>query len=152
MGLISLRPAAAEDAVFVDQLTRSVMESYVRQTWQTEEQVEAYFYKNRFDQPTTKIIQYDGKDIGRVSVLTGENQISIDNIHILPEHQNKGVGSSIIQKILDQAASLNLPVTLHVLKTNPAKNLYDALGFSVLEDETHRYYMKRPPHQNVAAA
>ncbi|TAH32272.1 MAG: N-acetyltransferase [Alphaproteobacteria bacterium] len=150
MSLISLRPAVLEDASFVDRLTRLVMQSYVELTWTETSDIEAYFYKNRFNLATTKIIQLDGKDIGRVSVLINENKISIDNIHILPEYQNKGIGSGIIQKVIDEADIRNLPVVLHVLKVNPAKKLYYALGFNIEEDEIHRYYLKRPS-QNEAA-
>ncbi|MEP1061210.1 GNAT family N-acetyltransferase [Stenomitos frigidus AS-A4] len=84
-----------------------------------------------------------GHEIGRVEVDDKKDRVHIGNIQILPEHQSKGIGSLIILKIIRQAQRQEQPVTLQVLKVNPARQLYEQLGFVVEgEDDTH-FKMKR---------
>ncbi len=143
MVFVQLRPSAESDQSFVDRLTRLVMEPYVRKTWQNAADIESYFLKNKFNQAITSIVQFENQDIGRVSVTRTAKEIIIDNIHILPEYQGKGIGSQIIRGILKEADKKNIAVTLLVLTVNPAKKLYDNLGF-VTEFEKHcRYHMRR---------
>jgi ribosomal protein S18 acetylase RimI-like enzyme len=143
MSSITLRESTVQDEIFVNRLTRVAMESYVRQTWEKEADVEAYFLRNQFDLLTTKIIQYNGKDVGRISVTRDARQVSVDNIHILPAYQGKGIGKYIMQQILKEADAQNLPTVLYLLQTNPAKSLYESLGFQVYETKDFRYYMRR---------
>ena len=63
-------------------------------------------------------------------------------IEILPTHQGLGIGASIIQEIIDDAASKQKPISLSVLKVNPAKSLYERLGFSTIEETDTHFIMK----------
>jgi ribosomal protein S18 acetylase RimI-like enzyme len=49
-------------------------------------------------------------------------------IAILPEFQNQGIGTAILQKIIG-AAPTHKPLRLQVFKINPARRLYERLGF-----------------------
>ena len=52
------------------------------------------------------------------------------------------LGTAIVRKIIVDAHSAGLQVTLHVLKTNtPAKDLYGRLGFRTVQEEEIRYKM-----------
>ncbi|MBW4512743.1 MAG: GNAT family N-acetyltransferase [Scytonematopsis contorta HA4267-MV1] len=55
-------------------------------------------------------------------------------MELLPEYQCLGIGTQLIQSVISQAKSLNKPVVLHVLKINPAKSLYERLGFETVEE------------------
>ena len=49
----------------------------------------------------------------------------------MPEHQKKGIGSTVIQLLLREGRARHLPVTLEVEKDNPqAKRLYLRLGLA----------------------
>jgi ribosomal protein S18 acetylase RimI-like enzyme len=139
---ITLRKANTHDTDFVNDLTRQVMASYVEKTWSSPEQREFYFQNNRFDICTTEIIQHKGKDIGRLSVVWFEDHAYIDNIHLLPEYHGMGIGKIVIQKILDEAKTRNIFARLMVLKVNPAKKLYESLGFRVYKEDAERFYMR----------
>jgi ribosomal protein S18 acetylase RimI-like enzyme len=59
-----------------------------------------------------------------------------------PALQGQGIGMLVIQQVLDEAKRSGKPVVLQVLKVNPARRLYERLGFSATgENETH-YFMK----------
>lgn len=58
-------------------------------------------------------------------------QFEIDDLYVLPEFRNKGIGSEIIKKC---CMSVDVPVILYVFIGNErAVSLYKRLGFTVIE-------------------
>ena len=51
------------------------------------------------------------------------------DIALLPVYRGHGIGTSLMQSILDEAAQAGLPVRIHVEQYNPAMRLYKRLGF-----------------------
>lgn len=145
MHSIKLRPSTFLDSAFVDDLTRQVMFPYVSETWSSLEEIESYFVKNKFGLQSTQIIQLNEIDVGRLSLSILEDAVFIDNIHILPEYQGKGIGSSVISRVFEDADVRGLPVKLHLLRKNPVKSLYERLGFKVIEENEYRFFMLREP-------
>jgi ribosomal protein S18 acetylase RimI-like enzyme len=138
---IQYRDAQKTDEEFVNTLTRTTMREYVEATWASEEKRELYYEVNRFRQEGTEIILYDGTDVGQIAVSKKDDRIIIDEIHILPEYQGKGIGKRVLQNVLEYAFANNLPVELFLLRTNPVKRLYERLGFKVYKEDEFRYYM-----------
>ncbi|MFC4277098.1 GNAT family N-acetyltransferase [Achromobacter aloeverae] len=52
-------------------------------------------------------------------------------VQIAPARQGQGWGAALIGRLLERAASEGRSVVLHVLKTNPARRLYERLGFVI---------------------
>jgi GNAT superfamily N-acetyltransferase len=65
-------------------------------------------------------------------------------VDLRPAFQNRGVGSIILNRLLANAAAKGKPVELSVLKNNPARRLYDRLGFAVVSEDEMKYFMRRP--------
>ncbi len=91
---------------------------------------------------STKIIQDGAVDIGRLSVKEFSDHILFDAIHLLPDYQGRGIGTLLLQDVLMQAKGRQLPVRLILLRSNPAKQLYERLGFMVHDEDVERYYMQ----------
>lgn len=140
---ITLRAAKSSDESFVNALTQSEMTRYVKQTWSSDLEYKSYFERNKFKLETTKIIQLDGKDVGRFTVTRSAESIYLDNIHVLGQYQSHGIGRFLIQTLFDEAAREAKDVKLSVLRTNPAKSLYERLGFKVLEESPTHFLMIR---------
>ncbi|QOL24303.1 GNAT family N-acetyltransferase [Thalassotalea sp. LPB0316] len=88
------------------------------------------------------IIEYKNVSIGVIKLGKFSDRLHIRQLQIMPKYQGKGVGAKVIQQVIKRAVALNLPVSLYVLKQNPAKRLYQRLGF-VIESETDlEYFMK----------
>ena len=67
----------------------------------------------------------------------------ISEINILKEYQGMGIGTEILTKQLDENKVNGIRTILRVFKDNPAKKLYERLGFSVYDEiETH-YLMEK---------
>ncbi len=141
-GLLTLRAAVEADAPFVDWLTRQTMEPVVRQTWTSEADVAAYFDKNRCDLETTKIIQWDGVDVGRLSLIWSTNEVYVDQVHVIPAYQGYGLGTAVLERVIRLARRMNRSVRLQCLLANPAANLYFRLGFEEYNRSATHYFLR----------
>ena len=80
----------------------------------------------------------DDKIIGSVCIKDLENAKLLDEIYLEKEFRNKGIGTEIIRKIIEN----NKNIYLWVYKKNKkAVLLYKRLGFTIEEETESRYYM-----------
>jgi ribosomal protein S18 acetylase RimI-like enzyme len=70
----------------------------------------------------------------------------LEYVAILPEHQNQGLGSEVVRDVLRSGAERGVPVGLSVLKVNPARKLYERMGFQIIGNDEFRYYMEAVPN------
>ena len=81
----------------------------------------------------------DDKIIGSVCIKELENAKLLDEIYLEKEFRNKGIGTDIIRKIIEN----NESVYLWVYKKNiKAVLLYKRLGFKIIDETESRYYME----------
>lgn len=140
---LALRPATRRDDDFLYDLHIRTMKTYVEQTWGWDEAKDAQMFCERVARGHYEIIVLSGVEIGAVNRDRQEGTIYVSNIEVLPEYQRRGVGTEIMWRIIAEARRDCLTVTLRVLKVNPARRLYERLGFVVTkENETH-YFMRR---------
>ena len=71
-----------------------------------------------------------------------QEDVFLRAIEIHPDYQGQGIGTAIIHKIMAEGVLKMKPVFLPVLKVNPAKRLYERLGFSVVNETPIHFYMK----------
>lgn len=142
---ISLRPATDDDYDFLWWLHRATMKPYVEKTWGWDEQWQAKYFHDHFDPTTREVVECDRVPIGHISVERGEGRIFLATIEIAPDYQSRGIGAELIRGLCSEADGRGVLVELQVLKVNPARRLYEQLGFAVVgETETH-YVMRRLP-------
>ena len=80
----------------------------------------------------------DDKIIGSVCIRDLENAKLLDEIYLEKEFRNKGIGTDIIRKIIENNESAYLWV---YKKNKKAVLLYKRLGFTIEEETETRYYM-----------
>ena len=83
-----------------------------------------YYPDARFD-----IIERGGQAIGRLYVAQLKQEIRLMDISLTPAARNAGIGGKICVGIMARAERLGSIVSLHVEDDNPAKRLYERLGF-----------------------
>ena len=86
-------------------------------------------YRQQFPGSTYEIVVEDGQELGRLYVDASGDEIVLLDITLLPEHRGHGVGGQLLRALLEQGR----PVLLHVERTNPARRLYERLGFVEVE-------------------
>ena len=57
------------------------------------------------------------------------------DIALMPDNRDAGIGTLILTAIQDHARARGKGVDIFVERVNPAKSLYDRLGFEVVREE-----------------
>lgn len=66
------------------------------------------------------------------------------SIAVLPDHRNQGLGTALLNHMIAEAAKRYSGLSLSVSSDNPAKSLYERLGFEIIEQNgTSLTMMKR---------
>lgn len=142
---ITFRNYKDNDYDFVYKVKKNAYKEYVIKYWNewNEEIQRNYFDKFiNNEKENSYIIQYDNIDIGFYNGNILENgNYEIGNICIIPEYQNKGIGTRILENLL--ALYKNTDIELQCFKINPVKKLYERLGFNVYEETEFHYKMKK---------
>jgi len=133
-----LRQATDADYDFLYRLHVAAMRDLVTHVWGWEDARQERFFADHFDPAHSRIVIVDGMDVGVIAVEWGAADVFLANIEILPEYQRRGLGAALVTQIITEAEACHLPVRLQVIKINPARRLYERLGFvSTGETETH---------------
>jgi len=139
---VLLRLATQEDYDFLWWLHCATMKPYVEQTWGWEETWQAQYFQEHFDPTKLDIVESDGVPIGYLSVERREDLIFLRQVEIAPDHQSRGIGTKLLQPLLEEAKSRQVPVELYVLKVNPARRLYERLGFTISRETATHHIMR----------
>lgn len=142
--MLALRKATKADWDFLVGLRRETMRPHVESSgraYDDEAQVQRLLYKYE----CAEIVQYDGCDIGLLKVDRSERPWALVQIQLAPEFQRRGLGEELMRQLLSEARAEGAPVQLSVLRANPARRLYERLGFVVAAEKEHAFMMVYKP-------
>jgi RimJ/RimL family protein N-acetyltransferase len=149
---VNLSPVTTEDEAFLYQVYAATRAEELAQVPWNEAQREAFLkmqfsaqqlhYRTYHPDSTHDIILLNSQPIGRLYVARSANGICILDITILPEHRNKGIGTPLIKRLMDEAAEAGQPLTIYVESFNPSRRLFERLGFSKIEEDGVNYLME----------
>lgn len=152
---IGFRKINENDFPFLRKVYRSTREEELSQVNMSEEDksrfIEFQFnaqhsnYSQAYKDAEFDLIVLNDKPAGRLYVWRTEAQIRIMDIALLPEFRGKGVGTRILQSIIQESEKSGKKVTIHVEYFNPALRLYERLGFEKVDDSGIYFYMERLP-------
>jgi len=143
MSAYQLRPATAADYDFLYDVQRETMCAYVEQTFGPwDETFQRGLFDSEFDPADFQVIVVDA---GVLLLEAYETHWFLDKIYLLPAYQKRGIGTLLLESIIERARQAHMPIMLRVLKVNPAQRLYRRLGFRVAEEHDVRYVMQRDP-------
>ena len=142
---ITLRTATPDDDTFQLELYTATRRDELELIDWNEDQKQAFAkmqfnarqlqYRHRYPLADDSIIFQNSQPIGRMLVDRNEREMVLVDIALLPEHRNAGIGTRLVQSLLDEAVRTGKSVRLHVVTTNPAVRLYERLGFSTADDD-----------------
>jgi ribosomal protein S18 acetylase RimI-like enzyme len=92
-----------------------------------------------------QIIELDCRPIGVQLVDRPGTDIQLVQLYIAKDYQRRGFGTELLQRLFVEAKAAGLPIRLRVLAVNPARALYERLGFVVVETTPERYFMEWVP-------
>jgi ribosomal protein S18 acetylase RimI-like enzyme len=152
---ITLRPVGSSDRDFLLQVYASTRAEELRLVdWGADQkaafvrmQFEAQdaYYREHYHPATFDVVEVDGEPAGRLYVARWEAEIRIVDVALLPEHRGRGIGTTLIRELLDEAAASGKCLSIHVEKHNPARRLYERLGFVESTDRGVYVLMEATP-------
>ena len=139
------RPYEPGDYEFVYGLKKLCYHDYVEALWGWKEEDQrarfARFINEDGDGERMFILLQDGQAIGMTNYeLSGADTLDICNICLLPDCRGKGIGTALLGQYI--ARSPRPVLKLQVYKTNPARRLYQRLGFRTYEETDTHYRMR----------
>jgi ribosomal protein S18 acetylase RimI-like enzyme len=136
---ITFRPITQDDDEFLRRVYHSTRaEEMEHVPWGTAEKetfldmqyrAQADHYAIVFENAQFSIVVRDGVDIGRLYIDRQPDEIHIIDIALLPEYRRGGLGTALLREVLEEGRASNRKVTIYVENFNPARHLYDRLGF-----------------------
>jgi ribosomal protein S18 acetylase RimI-like enzyme len=135
-----LRDAQDNDYGLAERLYLETMKPLLARLGALDEPQLIVNFKRLYEPGDVKIIIVDGVDAGWLQISENEREISLYQIHIKSGYRCRGIGTRLMEDLLARGQQRGKPVTLYVVRNNPALTLYKRLGFKVVgEDETKLY-------------
>lgn len=140
MGL-QLIPATTSHCAFARDLTRRAMLPYYGQyglLWVEDAFDQAWGWREQW-------LVADGTAVlGYCSLSQDRQALFIRELHLLPEHRGRGVGSWVLEQLALWARQRQLPLLrLMVFRSNPARRLYQRHGFIEMGEDDCFVRMQR---------
>lgn len=141
---ISLRPEKADDEGFLFELYASTRQEELeswgwpaprRQSFLAMQFRASQARRQTYPHAEFQIIAIAGQPAGRLILEETGEAFHLIDLALLPPYRHAGLGTALLRGILARAAAAAKPVRLSVQKANPARHLYQRLGF-VTTNET----------------
>jgi ribosomal protein S18 acetylase RimI-like enzyme len=142
---ISFRPLAETDLPFVEALYISTRLEEVAVTgWPMAQQLafltqqfqaQHSHYSIHYADMEWLIVEQGGAAIGRLYLAEWPDQLRVVDISLMPDSRGRGIGAALMRDVLALGRAKGKAVSIHVEKNNPARHLYDRLGFAFVEDK-----------------
>lgn len=83
------------------QVKKAAEREYITQMFGWDEKVPRDFHAKAWQRHKPDIITYDSKPIGTIATIEKEDRVAIGQLFILPDYQNKGIGTHLLKSILN---------------------------------------------------
>jgi ribosomal protein S18 acetylase RimI-like enzyme len=139
---VTLQQAKTEHYDFALHLYLLGMRPYMEELNVWNEQQQRASFAAQWKQEEIRIISVDGKDVGWLQVADLPTEIRLQKFFVSPQFQRHGIGSEVLSNLLVTWRSTGKKIVLKVLKNNPARPLYERLGFSVTAEAGVTFRMR----------
>ncbi|HEX9887727.1 MAG TPA: GNAT family N-acetyltransferase [Longimicrobiales bacterium] len=153
---VSHRPATEGDRDFLFRVYANTREEELAVLDWPEDQKAAFlhqqaaaqhtYYREQYPDAQFDVVELNGEAIGRIYLAEWDREFRVIDIALLDRCRGQGIGSLLMRSVLLLAGAVGKAVTIHVEQFNPARRLYDRLGFKEIEDRgVYRFLEWSPP-------
>lgn len=153
--VLGLRPAGEDDFELLHRIYASTrVEELALLDWDDRSkeaflwmqfQAQHSYYRQIYPEASYDVILVDEVPVGRLYVERGEEAFLVIDIALLPEYRGQGIGTTLLEQVIEEAQALGKAVQIHVERQNPARRLYERLGFRQLEEQEIYLLLERAP-------
>jgi len=136
-----MRQANHSDIEFLQKLRCATMNEYLEKMGLPIDK-DSHLKRINYHFEAANILNIYGKPIGLFKYYEEKNKWHVVQVQIMPQYQGKGIGQSILSCLQKQAKKDSKIISLSVLKSNPAKKLYEKLGFSIIAQSDNEFMME----------
>ena len=138
---LTIRKAILQDYQFCYRIAKRNMSYYIEKYWN--KQI-SEIYRQAFDYNNTWIVIYDKKRVAYFRIKTEPKFLYFEDMQVSGLMRGKGVGTCLMKLIEKKAFQKNInKIQLTVFKSNPAKKLYQRLGYKVIQDKKISVLMEK---------
>ena len=152
---VTLRLSKPDDQEFLFAVYASTREEELS-LWNFDEKQKRAFLEMQFraqsqqyalcyPQADNNVIIFADRPVGRFLVDKIGPEITLVDIALLPEYRNRGIGTLLIEALLQEAKTLGKNVALQVLRGSAAARLYERVGFIMVGGDAVYLEMKKTP-------
>ena len=152
---VTLRPITDADRDFLHRLYATTREDELRPVpWTPEQKAEFVrhqfeaqhqFWQENYTDTSWDLVLLDDQPVGRLYVARWPDDIRIVDIALMPEYRGGGLGTRLLREVLAEGDASGRKVSIHVEVYNPARRLYERLGFVEAGDRGVYLLMERYP-------
>jgi GNAT superfamily N-acetyltransferase len=95
--------------------------------------------------PEVHIITVSDEDAGWLQTTLTNDAVLLGQFYLAERFRARGIDSGVMKMLIDGAARDGKAVTPSVVKNNPARRLYERLGFQHTHEDQHKGYMRFEP-------
>ncbi len=88
-----------------------------------------------------RIVERDGRALGLLKLLQESDVWTVEQFQVAPACQGLGLGAAVLRRVIAEARAASVTLRLSVLKENPARRLYERLGFRTLAESANSFKM-----------
>jgi len=152
---LTLRPVTEADEPFLRELYASTREDELAVVPWTAEQKGGFLgmqylarqrhYQEAFPAAADEVVVSGGQAAGRFTVSRGPSEILVVDLALMPDFRGAGIGTALLEGLIDESVATGTPVDLHVEMFNPARRLYERLGFRAVSESPPYLRMRWSP-------
>ena len=141
---VTLRPAVGGDFEACRRTYFAEMD-WINERLQLKRDEQESMFRKLWHPRQVCVIQADGVDVGWLQTVVSKSEEFLGQIFVDAPFQNRGIGTEVLRRIIEEASRRRLPVRLAVVKFNRSRRLYERLGFRVTREDDRKVYMTREP-------
>lgn len=140
-----LRPSTPRDRDLLVRIHHEGLRPWIEAVWGWDEARQDDLTHDWLSRYAPDIVTVEGKSAGLLLVRNDGDAVNLLSVILLPRFQRLGFGARIVKDVVARAELRGVSTVLRVLKPNPAKRLYERLGFEVVDETETHYAMRREP-------
>jgi ribosomal protein S18 acetylase RimI-like enzyme len=120
---------------------RETQEQFLRQQFQAQHN----HYRTHYPGAEWLVIEQGGDAVGRLYLDEWERELRLVDVSLLPHARGSGIGTALLQDLIEAAAAKGKRLSIHVEQDNPAMRLYRRLGFEKVDEHGIYHLMEWSP-------